>query len=158
MSGEVELTEAIMDEHKIQNFNNNYPNSAFPDFRTLSAVEAEHIRKSLRDKLGMHSGSTPLDIVIKLGDDSTVISGADADADDFSFKSAVLQAGIEPSKRVLINWYRFDVIDEIALDDLTNYFDDIWYPSSDDIEIFDNSISWMISIGHSGEMTVWRPT
>ena len=146
-----------MDEHKIQNFKKEYPETAFPDIRTLSIAEAENTRESVRDKLGMHPEATPLEIVIKLSDDSTVISGVNAEADDFSFKSAVLQTGIEPKERVLINWYRFDVIDEISLDDLTSYFDDIWYPASDDIDIFDDSISWVISIGHSGDVSVWRP-
>jgi len=146
-----------MDEHKIQNFKKEYPEAAFPDIRTLSIAEAENIRESVRDKLGMHPEATPLEIVIRLSDDSTVISSVNAEADDFSFKSTVLQTGIEPKERVLINWYRFDVIDEISLDDLTSYFDDIWYPASDDIDIFDDSISWVISIGHSGDVSVWRP-
>ncbi|MEK7854807.1 MAG: hypothetical protein AAB288_01870 [Acidobacteriota bacterium] len=147
-----------MDEHKIQNFKKEYPKIAFPDFRTLSVAEAENIREAVRDKLGIHPDATPLEIVIKLSDDSTVISGVNPEADNFSLKSTVLQTGVQPNEQVLINWYRFDAIDEISLDDLTSYFDDIWYPTSDDIDIFDTSISWMISVGHLGDVSVWRPS
>ncbi|EKO31739.1 hypothetical protein LEP1GSC179_0008 [Leptospira santarosai str. MOR084] len=36
--------------------------------------------------------------------------------------------------------------------DLINNFDDIWYPSVDDIDIIDMSISWILSVSHFGEI------
>lgn len=51
-------------------------------------------------------------------------------------------------KSVLINFCRFDDIDEMKLDDLNKYFYDIWYPVAEDIEIFDRECSWMILISY----------
>ena len=53
---------------------------------------------------------------------------------------------------VLINFCRFDDIDEMKLDDLNKYFYDIWYPVVEDIEIFDRECNWMILISHDGDV------
>lgn len=34
--------------------------------------------------------------------------------------------------------------------DLANFFDYIWFPSSDDVDIFDASFDWILSIDHAG--------
>lgn len=38
--------------------------------------------------------------------------------------------------------------------DLTEHFDYIWYPGPDDIEIFDDSLSWILSVDHGGYLRV----
>ena len=53
---------------------------------------------------------------------------------------------------MLINFCRFDDIDEMKLDDLNKYFYDIWYPVVEDIEIFDRECNWMILISHDGDV------
>jgi len=58
--------------------------------------------------------------------------------------------GISAEKKVYVNWYRYDNVDEIQFVDLTKYFDDIWYPGLDDIDIFDATFSWILSISHDG--------
>jgi len=55
-----------------------------------------------------------------------------------------------------LNWYRFDKIDELRFVDLCEKFEDIWYPSSDDLDIFDRNMNWLISIEHSGSIRVLR--
>jgi len=37
-------------------------------------------------------------------------------------------------------------------DDLFKFFSDIWYPSLDDIEIFDINLNWIISVRHYGDI------
>lgn len=51
---------------------------------------------------------------------------------------------------VFINWYRFDDIDKMSLKDLDQYFYDIWFPATDDIDIFDDTFKWIVSIFHDG--------
>jgi hypothetical protein len=51
-----------------------------------------------------------------------------------------------------VSWYRVDQIDEIAFDDLATWFDDIWYPNSDDLDICDDTLSWVVSINHEGDV------
>lgn len=61
---------------------------------------------------------------------------------------------ISPREHVFINWNRYDDIDEIGFNDLDMYFSDIWYPGSDDIDIFDSSFRWIISISPEGYIKV----
>ncbi len=75
-----------------------------------------------------------------------------ARGEGFNLQSAIRELGMESATTVLLNWYRFDRIDRIALVDLSLYFVDIWYPGSDDIEIFDESCSWVLAVSHTGEL------
>ena len=34
--------------------------------------------------------------------------------------------------------------------DLNKHFYDVWYPSSDDIELFDDTLDWIIFVRHYG--------
>jgi hypothetical protein len=49
-------------------------------------------------------------------------------------------------------------VDDIAFADLARYFAWIWYPASDDIQIFDESFSWLLVIGHEGDVSLARLT
>lgn len=60
------------------------------------------------------------------------------------------QLSINAREVCYVNFYRFDHICEFPTTQLATYFDDIWYPASDDIEIFDDSLAWMIAVDHGG--------
>ncbi len=51
---------------------------------------------------------------------------------------------------VFINWDKFDNIDEISFNDLDQYFYNIWFHSADNIDIFDDTYRWIVSIRHDG--------
>lgn len=139
---------------KIENFIRQYPGKQFPAFRSLTVQDAEKIAQIIQNQLGMPPNSSPLDLVKELRDRSSVIPDANAESTRFDLKSTILRAGIAPNKIVFINWYRFDQIDEMNLSDLSTHFGDIWYPAADDIDIFDETLDWIISIGYSGEVLV----
>jgi hypothetical protein len=143
-----------MDPIKIKNFGREYPGKQFPIYKTLSNVDAQKIKEIVATKLNMPENSSSLKLVNALEKKSSLIPGADAESDNFNLKSTLSKVGISPNEHVFLNWYRFDRIDEIGLDDLSAYFDDIWYPAADYIDVFDNSLSWIVSIGYSGEVMV----
>ena len=39
---------------------------------------------------------------------------------------------------------------------VVRWFDDLWYPAADDLEIFDASCSWLVSVAHDGAVGVVR--
>src|SRR5690606_8615576 len=82
--------------------------------------------------------------------------GISSEADDFDLALLLEKLKITPQEKVYLNWYRFDKIDEMLFRDLCEHFGDIWYHSSDDLEIFDPSFAWIASIGHHGGITYWR--
>jgi hypothetical protein len=70
--------------------------------------------------------------------------------DDFKLIDVLNRLSIKPPSQIYINWYRFDDIDVFDIIDLDKYFYDIWFSSSDDIDLFDESLDWIISIRHDG--------
>jgi len=81
---------------------------------------------------------------------SVPYKGINAENEHFDLAAVAKDLGISAEKKVYVNWYRYDNVDEIQFVDLTKYFDDIWYPGPDDIDIFDATFSWILSISHDG--------
>jgi hypothetical protein len=84
------------------------------------------------------------------------IESENADSDSFDLRRVFEKLQIKPLDEVFINWYRFDQMDSISFDDLAKYFDDIWYPSADDIDIVDSSLEWILQIDHDGYIKVLK--
>jgi hypothetical protein len=40
------------------------------------------------------------------------------------------------------------------LEDLSRYFDDIFYPGPDDIELFDETLKWFMLVDHEGAISI----
>ncbi len=69
----------------------------------------------------------------------------------WSFCELLKKNQIRPTEAVYINWYHFDDIDMFhTAKSVERCFDSIWYPVSDDIELFDDSLGWTLSVDHDG--------
>ncbi len=79
-----------------------------------------------------------------------------AEREDFDLHRVFQQLGLEIPRSVLVNWYRWDEVDEFQTTDLCRLFGDIWYPSSDDIDIADPALRWIVSVAHDGGVSVVR--
>ncbi len=84
------------------------------------------------------------------------MEGEKADDSQFSIVKLFSDLKVSTSQYVFINWDRYDDIDEIGFNDFNMYFADIWYPGPDDIDIFDSSFGWIISISPEGYVRVVR--
>jgi hypothetical protein len=139
-----------MERFKIENFRRR--DAVFPWFRSLSADEAYAIRTRLRDRLAPEPDTNDLDLTRLVAAISVPLPGVSALDPGFRLARQVQLRGVTPEPIVLINWYRYDTIDEMRLDELSEWFADIWYPGADDIEVFDNSLQWILTIAHTGEV------
>ena len=70
--------------------------------------------------------------------------------ENFKLIETLKNLKIQSSDKIFINWYRYDNIDSMTLDDLDTYFYDIWFAGPDDIDIFDRNLNWIVSIQHEG--------
>jgi hypothetical protein len=95
-----------------------------------------------------------LSILKKLWDVATGIDEVKPSSAEFDLKRTLLGAGIAPSSSVFLNWYRFDDIDEVQLESASTFFHDFWYPSADDLEIFDDSLKWVLFVHHYDSLSV----
>ncbi|MCR9166599.1 MAG: hypothetical protein NXI35_38405 [bacterium] len=145
-----------MDTSKLENFRRSYPGQPFPEFAALTAAECETLRKKVAATLGLSDGD-PLELVRHLHAQTGNHLGEVPRDGQPDLRALVEGVPIGRPHRVFVNWYRFDDIDSLDLDALSRHFDDIWYPSVDDIEVFDDSCRWFLSVSHDGRMTLIQP-
>lgn len=141
-----------MEEFKIELFKKNYPTEEFPRFKILSFEEAREVFSKLSEKMGDFLPSDQ--VAKKINAEGVWLQSYNAEDDGFTLKTVFDKIKITPKAKVYLNWHHFDNVDEIGFDDLNQYFDDIWYPSSDDIDIFDESFTWILSISHYGAVSI----
>jgi hypothetical protein len=138
-----------MDSVKIENFKRENPGFAFPRFTSLTPNDCAQLRSGIAGRLGLTAQSEPLELLKTLRARATYFTGVNA-SHGFDLRNLISKLGYTPDAEVLVNWYRFDQIDRIAVSDLDKHFDDIWYPGSDDIEVFDESVDWLVLVRHDG--------
>jgi hypothetical protein len=139
-----------MEQFKIDHFVSERRGEQFPCHKTLKPCECNDIRRRLCQRLGLREECEPLTVFSKLDELWETCDGVRAEDDDFDLESLVHSVGIEPQQVIFINWSRFDKIDKMSFVDLSHYFHDIWYPGPDDIEVFDRSFAWVLSVTHEG--------
>ena len=138
-----------MDSFKIAHFQREY-NIEFPKIIVLEIAELRQIQYNFILVFKLGEAATLMDLLNAMRMNQTVLAHVNADADEFNLLELFTSQHIIPHEFIYINWYRFDVIDKLKFSDLCEYFTDIWYPSSDDIDIFDDSFQWIISISYDG--------
>lgn len=143
-----------MESFKVRNYKQENPNSVFPEIISLDQEEARLIRERLTSLLELSHAIDDLTFIRSLWKRSTILTDLNAGNDNFDFAEVVHNAMISPNDSVLINWDQMKTIDRIQFSDLCQLFEYIWYPSTDDIEVFDDTLSWMIFVSHSGEIGI----
>jgi hypothetical protein len=140
----------LMEKFKIEHFKKDNSSKEFPAFNALTPDGAKAIYEGISRRIGnMDSRDHLVKIIDALG---TTVKDINADSDDFALKKTFDILNIRPNTTVFVNWYHFDDIDEFSFVDLDKYFGDIWYPGSDDIDIFDATFSWIVSVSHYGSL------
>ena len=134
-----------MDNFKIEN-----AEGVFPDYKIICEAEMLNVQNQLKERFLLNKNSDLLALVEMIDSKMSIVNKCDARDDSFSLIRVMSKLEICPNEDIFINWYRFDDIDSMKILDLDHHFSDIWYPSSDDVEIFDETLSWMISIRHDG--------
>ena len=133
-----------MDQIKLKNFRKEY-GFDMPIIRSLSSNGCLKIRENLLHKFSLDD----IDEFFKI-DKFNKLDGFNADEENFDFKTAFSKLGIATPNEICINFNKFESIDILRFDDLSKFFSDIWYPSLDDIEIFDINLSFIFSVRHYG--------
>lgn len=138
-----------MENFKIDLFKEEY-NIDFPYFTHLTKEECDFFIREIINKYNIKNSEK---LVEELNIVQSVIHDFNAD-ENFKLVDLFENYNIKYNSKIFINWYKFDNIDEMELVDLDKYFYDIWFPSSDDIDLFDESLNWILSIRHDGCITL----
>lgn len=135
-----------MDQIKLENFRKEY-GFDMPVIRSLLPGECLKIRENLLHKFSLQN----IDEFFKI-DKFSRLDGFSADKENFDLKAVFGKLNIATPNEICINFNKFESIDILRFDDLSKFFSDIWYPSLDDIEIFDINLSFIISVRHYGDI------
>lgn len=139
-----------MESFKIENFKREYMRESFPLYRSLNAQELNNLQRKLFKKTSLNNSNNLNELVYYIQSNGTLINKYDASEDDFVLIDLISAKDIICKEKIFINWYQFDDVDEMKIINLSKYFDDIWYQGSDDIELFDKTLTWIISVRHDG--------
>jgi len=145
-----------MEKRNIEGFENAFPGKIFPEFRSLGDAEMQSIRATIKRSLSLPETFDKLQLVHAIAERTKFCEGYDANDECFSLEKFLKEAGISVEAKVFINFRQFDEVDELYFDDVERFFQYMWYPASDDIDIFDNTLSWIVSISHDGEVFLVR--
>ncbi len=137
-----------MDQFKIENFCKSHPAASFPYFKQIDAEECSVIAKRFAVAVGLSDSADSLTLARRIAEVESDVGTLNELNPQSSLTQLLEKAKIPFSEFVYVNWNRFDSVDLMKFSDLVNYIDDIWYPSSDDIDIFDVTCSWIVSITH----------
>ena len=133
-----------MDQIKLENFRKEY-GFDMPIVRSLPLDECLKIRENLLHKFSLDD----IDEFFKI-DKFSKLDGFNTDEENFDLKAVFSELGITTPNEICINFNKFESIDIFRFGDLDKFFSYIWYPSLDDIEIFDINLSFIFSVRHYG--------
>ena len=139
-----------MEHFKLEIFQNEKPGSSFPWFRSLSADEMWIIRQQLATASKLPGNVTSLTLTKRIAELSSRCSDLNAEDEHFRLETVFQRLKINQPQMIYVNWYRYDKVDEMRFAEVADCFDYIWYPGSDDIDFFDATLSWVVSIDHAG--------
>ena len=133
-----------MDQIKLENFRKEY-GFEMPIVRSLSNDECLKLREKLLHKFSLDD----IDEFFKI-DKFSKLDGFNANEENFDLNALFNELNVATPNEICINFNKFESIDILRFDDLDKFFSDIWYPSLDDIEIFDINLSFIFSVRHYG--------
>jgi len=139
-----------MESFKIKNFERDNPGMAFPSWEPVEPDKCASFKERIARQLGLPSTVDSLLLVRRLNEVASNSKNTGFDRSSHDLLRILQGLKIGPPLIVYINWYRFDNIDKIAFVDLCRNLEDIWYPGTDDIDIFDDTLDWVLTINHEG--------
>lgn len=135
-----------MEAFKLVNFKHEH-NTNMPIVRSIEGSECEAVCRSLFRNWHVNT----LEEFFKKEEQKFVLlDNINAEDDDLDWNKVFNSIGIPVPNEVFINFERFNNVDVFLFKDFCKYFDDIWYPAADDIEVFDSSFNWIVSVKHYG--------
>lgn len=137
-----------MDFHKIMNFKTDNPNLEFPDYKSLSDSVKKNLIKSLFDNLKISNNLNGVNLSKSIEKKSIIIGKISDGA--FILDDLLSNFGYSANEKIYLNWKNFESIEEMSKLSFNQNFFDIWYPGVDDLDIFDESCNWLLSITHAG--------
>jgi len=144
-----------MQSFKIDNFVRENPGVPPPRFHSLTDSEGSALVERLLANVGPPQGTTQ-EVMRWLSEQATPLTEVDLDQYEVALPELLRRAGIKPCPVLYVQWSALRDIDRFESEELARHFYDVWYPSADDIEIFDDTLAWLMFVRHYGGVAVWQ--
>jgi hypothetical protein len=139
-----------MEAYKIDNFRKTHT-EPFPTYRSPTEAEAAALEEFYLQIFGT-TGPTLCGLLAVV----ERVLELDASNEGFDLSKALPRSYARFDAEVAVKWLdTFDTVDIFHFQTLVKYFDDIWYPGTDDIEIIDLDCKWLIAVEHGGYVYRW---
>lgn len=139
-----------MEDFKILDFESENGKGSFPLYKEISGSEVTRVSLFLKRKLNLLEDSANETLVLEVGSKSELVASINLQESPQDLLIVMEGLKLELDEWVYLNWGKYEVFDEMKLEDLLVYLDDIWFPYSDDLDIIDPRCRWLVSIHHSG--------
>lgn len=137
-----------MEKFKLDNFKTLYHRN-MPIVKNLSLHDSEELTTKLFNNLYIKKEDYFL-CEENLG--FVKIEHLNAEINEINWNKIFQVIGLPIPHEVYINDHKFEHLDVMLFSNFSKYFTDIWYPSADDIEIFDSSLNYIVAIRHYGAL------
>lgn len=140
-----------MQQWRIEEFQHN-TGRRFPSVRTMATHDAKIVARRLLSRLGYTESIEEPRLWATLEEALVPVPTTRATEPTFSLGTVFGLAGITPNADMHIWWQQEhdEVIDIMKTEDIVREFRWIWRPGSDDVDLFDASMSWLVRVDHSG--------
>jgi len=142
-----------MKEFKIRNWQGQFPGKPLPVYTALSQDEASELGIELAKRFRISYTSEDAAFT-ELFRRSNEVPEIYLEGEVTPLSSVFSRCAITPRESLFVQWRMFREVDRFKTRDLENDFYSIWYPSSDDIEIFDSTMEWVLFISHHGSVSL----
>jgi hypothetical protein len=141
-----------MKDFKLKNWQKDHPEQVFPAFESLPLSEAVELGARLSKQFKL-SGLTTEEATLELWRRSQAIPDLYLKDEDIPLSMIFFRCEIVPEDELFVQWRIFQEVDKFRRVDLEREFYSIWYPTSDDIEVFDGTLKWIVFVSHHGSIS-----
>ncbi len=142
-------------EETVSRFVSLNPGHTYPASAVLHGLEAEQMRKRLALGMGFAAEVDAQSQASQSWWGARLVEALSVRDPAFSLPALLDSLGLgSPSRLYLVrvNWALYDPIEVFTLSDLSRWLPyGVWCGGSDDIQIFDDSCSWVLGLDHEGD-------
>lgn len=144
---------------KIKVFEVDFPGRPFPWYRLLDEQECADLRAGLQGRIGKVGEWQPSELLEEMWRKATMLDGDPGDEVAFDPRVLMESLGLVPSQKVYLDWSAFTEVYEMRFSDFAEFFHSLYFPSSDDLTVFDDTLSWILWLLHyrALALTVFGP-
>lgn len=88
--------------------------------------------------------------------DSDVVRGQIDQLSRNEVQTLLSRVGVQPQQRVHVVWAYSDFGITLPMRDVAGHIDEIWFPATDDVFVFDPTDTWCLELHHEGTFSCGR--